>query len=221
MASTNYKLLIFDWDGTLIDSEQSIVSCMQASILDVGNSYADIGTRTDAQIRHIIGLGLYEALEVLFPKQTDRIYAELIDRYRAHFFKAEPSRAFPQVEATLIQLQDAGFLMAVATGKGRRGLDLAMQQAKFDHFFVASRCADETQSKPHPQMLQELLAQLDLEPNQALMIGDTSYDLDMATKANIDSVAVCTGVHDKTRLLQCHPTACLEAVPKLVDWLEI
>jgi len=220
VALTQYKLLIFDWDGTLIDSEMSIVASMQSSIDDVGRVRADLGHRTDEQVRHIIGLGLYEALAVLFPDQSDQVYAELIDRYREHFFNHAPAQAFPQVENALRQLQHAGYIMSVATGKGRRGLDLAMKYADFEHFFSASRCADETQSKPHPQMLQELLSQLNVEPNESIMIGDTSYDIDMANSAGIDSIAVCTGVHDKSRLLECRPTVCLESMPDMLDWLE-
>ena len=220
MALTRYKLLIFDWDGTLIDSEQSIVASMQSSITDVGKVHVDLGARSDGDIRHIIGLGLYEALAVLFPNQSDQVYAELIDRYRAHFFNHTPAQAFPQVESALNELQQAGYIMSVATGKGRRGLDLALKHAGFEHFFAASRCADETQSKPHPQMLQELLSQLNVQPNEAIMIGDTSYDLDMANSAGIDSIAVCTGVHEKSRLMQCRPTVCLDSMPDMLDWLD-
>ncbi|MFV2056966.1 MAG: HAD family hydrolase [Thiohalomonadales bacterium] len=215
MPSSPYKLLIFDWDGTLIDSEASIVMSLQAAIKDVG-----IAAISVTEIRHIIGLGLYEALTTLLPGQSEKTYAALIARYRHHFFSTAPSEAFPEVKNTLRELHSQGYLLAVATGKGRQGLDLALKSTALQELFVASRCADETQSKPHPQMLHEILAQLDMPVSHALMIGDTSYDLEMANEAGMDSAAVCTGVHEKSHLLNYQPAVCLDAMPGLLAWLQ-
>lgn len=209
-----YELLIFDWDGTLIDSEASIVQCMHAAIEDLS-----LEPRTDKQIRHIIGLGLREALQTLFPGHANTTYNALTDRYRYHFLSDEPAKPFPGVEDLLLRLHAAGYLLAVATGKGRSGLERAFEQVGFGQVFSASRCADETRSKPHPLMLEELLDFFGMAPENAIMIGDTSYDLDMARNANMDSVGVCTGVHEKTVLLESGPVACLDAAPQLWEWL--
>ena len=214
MLNSPYELLIFDWDGTLIDSEASIVQSMQASIADLS-----LEARSDTQIRHIIGLGLREALVTLYPDQSDVTYNALTDRYRFHFLNDDPAEPFPGVEELLLRLEAAGYLLAVATGKGRSGLDRAFAQVGFGHVFSASRCADETRSKPHPLMLEELLDFFGMSAENAIMVGDTSYDLDMARNAGMDSAAVCTGVHDKSVLLQSDPVVCLEAAPQLWDWL--
>lgn len=213
--SSKYELLIFDWDGTLIDSEASIVQSMQAAITDLA-----LAPRTDRQVRHVIGLGLREALEALYPSQTDEAYGALTARYKYHFLSDEPAQPFPGVADLMRRLDASGYLLAVATGKGRAGLNRALDQVGFGHVFSASRCADETRSKPHPQMLEELVAFYGTARENAIMIGDTSYDLDMAKNAGMDAIAVCTGVHDKSILLQSGPVACLEAVTALWDWLD-
>ena len=199
-----YELLIFDWDGTLIDSEAKIVTCMQAAMGEVG-----LPVLKPAVIRNIIGLGMCEALSALFPGQDDKTYQAMIDRYRHHFFAGNSSAPFAGVAETLAEIAQQGYFMAVATGKGRHGLDKALHETGFKQWFHASRCADETRSKPHPQMLEEILDELGMEPEQALMIGDTEYDLQMAQNAGMASVAVTCGVHDTERLLACDPQICL------------
>lgn len=209
-----YELLIFDWDGTLIDSEAKIVDCMQSAMREVG-----LPVLEPAVIRNIIGLGMHEALHTLFPEESDTTYRSMIDRYRYHFFTGDSSRPFAGVTGILAEIARQDYFMAVATGKGRHGLDKALQETGFKQWFHTSRCADETRSKPHPQMLEEILDELGMEAEQALMIGDTEYDLQMAQNAGMASVAVTYGVHDKERLLACGPQVCLSSLHGLLPWL--
>lgn len=209
-----YELLIFDWDGTLIDSEANIVQCMQAAMKDL--NLPVLGKET---VKNIIGLGLQEALTTLYPDIDQNTAKQLTDRYRFHFFTSDPSEPFSGVDEILAQLNQAQYLMAVATGKGRKGLDKALSATGYGSLFHASRCADETRSKPHPQMLLEILEVLGVEANQALMVGDTEYDIHMAKNAGMESVAVTYGVHERERLLKCDPTHCIDSFDELTAWL--
>jgi len=213
-VTTNTKLIIFDWDGTLIDSQANIVQCMQMMIADLS-----LPARSPEQLSNIIGLGLYEALNTLFPEHDTRDFERMIDRYRYHFLASDPSLPFAGVEAVLTQLYANDYLLAVATGKGRRGLDKALDGTGFRGLFHATRCADETRSKPHPQMLEEILDQLAVEPQHALMIGDTEYDLEMANNAGITALGVSYGVHPPQRLWPHRPLAVLDEIGALLNWL--
>ncbi len=206
------ELVIFDWDGTLMDSEQAIVDCMQGAIQDMG-----VAPRSDDEISNIIGLGLLEAVSALYPGTDEPFAHEMADHYRNHWFHIEHGRddLFPGVVELLEQLQQDGVLLAVATGKSRRGLDLVLQETDLGSFFHATRCADETRSKPHPQMLQEILQELSISPAATVMVGDTVYDLEMANRAEMASVAVCYGVHSAERLHQHQPLACIEQITRL------
>ena len=214
MTKRHYELLIFDWDGTLIDSEAKIVACMQSAMREVGLPILE-----PAVIRNIIGLGMREALQALFPEENGTTYEAMIDRYRYHFFTGDSSQPFAGVPEILAELAQQNYFMAVATGKGRNGLNKALQETGFKQWFHSTRCADETRSKPHPQMLEEILDELGMEPKQALMIGDTEYDLQMANNAGMASVAVTCGVHDVTRLMACEPQGCLQSLSELLPWL--
>ena len=209
-----YSLLIFDWDGTLIDSEANIVFCMRATIQEL-----DLPDLSASEIRNVIGLGLREAICTLYPAQGEDIHLDFIDRYRYHFLSSDPSTPFAGVDQLLSQLSESNYLMAVATGKGRVGLERALDQTNYRRHFHSTRCADETRSKPHPQMLEEILDELGLEPADALMIGDTEYDLQMAKHIKMDSVGVCTGVHEEARLRNCDPVACLPSALDLIEFL--
>ncbi|WP_455365508.1 HAD-IA family hydrolase [Kaarinaea lacus] len=211
----NIELVIFDWDGTLIDSQANIVQCLQWMIDDL-----NLPARTANQLSNIIGLGLYEALDTLFPEYDSQAYQEMVDRYRYHFLSSEPSQPFPGADEVLAELANNRYLLAVATGKGRRGLDKALDHSGFRQWFHATRCADETRSKPHPQMLEEILDELGVEPERAVMIGDTEYDLQMAKSAGVHAVGVSYGVHDIDRLQQCEPIAILDEIRTLLDWLD-
>jgi phosphoglycolate phosphatase len=210
-----YELLIFDWDGTLIDSEANIVSCMQAAMTDL-----NLPILSNEAIKNIIGLGLQEALTTLYPDIDLPLANRLTDRYRFHFLTSEPSEPFQGVAETLVHLNEAQYLMAVATGKGRKGLDKALSVTGYDTLFHASRCADETRSKPHPQMLLEILDFLGVDAKQALMIGDTEYDINMAKNAGMDSIAVTYGVHERERLSQCKPNNMIDSFEELIAWLK-
>lgn len=210
-----FDLVVFDWDGTLMDSEAHIVVSMQRALADL--SMPDCSRES---IRDIIGLGLREAMEKLLPAQTDAEYQALTDRYRYHFLADDPCEPFAGAEAVLQGLHEAGYLLAVATGKGRRGLDRVLESTGFGQYFVETRCADEARSKPHPQMLQEIMDSLATEPQQTLMIGDTEYDLQMANAAQTAALGVDYGVHSRERLLACNPLACLSAIQELPAWLK-
>ncbi len=209
------NLLIFDWDGTLMDSETQIVQCMQAAIADLA-----METRTPEQIKNIIGLGLREAITSLFPDSDADLPQRMSDAYRTHWLsRAEEAPLFPGVEETLHTLHEGGYRLAVATGKGRVGLDKVLNHTGLGPLFHATRCSDETRSKPHPQMLQEIHAQLAIDPRQSVMIGDTEYDMEMAQRAGAHPIAVSYGVHDKQRLLTHQPVACLDKINELLNWL--
>ncbi|RDB43777.1 HAD family hydrolase [Halomonas sp. DQ26W] len=212
-----YRLVIFDWDGTLMDSAARIVSCMQAASRDAGWSEL-----TDDAIRDIIGLGLPEAIDQLCPG-IDPVRSELLrSRYAFHFVEGDttPMRFFPGVQAGVAGLRGISERrLAVATGKSRRGLDRIFRESGSGDWFHASRTADETRSKPHPQMLEELLIQLGVDVEEAVMVGDTEYDLEMARALGMDRIAVTWGVHAPERLAASRPVFTAEAVPELFDWL--
>jgi len=208
-------LIIFDWDGTLIDSEANIVACLRSMSDDLG-----LPAREYSELSNIIGLGMIESLQVLFPGKSLNDYEQMIDRYRYHFFSSEPSQPFSGAEEVLTELGKRGYFLAVATGKGRRGLDKALDSSGFRQHFHSTRCADETHSKPHPLMLEEILDVLGMEPHQALMVGDTEYDLQMAAHANMQALGVSYGVHDTERLLRCQPAAIINDISELLTWLD-
>lgn len=212
-----YRLVIFDWDGTLMDSVARIVACMQAASREAG-----WGELSPESIRNIIGLGLPEAIAALCPG-IDPDRAELLRRlYAWHFVEGNdtPMRFFAGVEEGVSRLRGLpGQRLAVATGKSRRGLDRVFRESDSGHWFHASRTADETLSKPHPRMLEELLAELDVGVEEAVMVGDTEYDLEMARALGMDRVAVAWGVHAAERLAACQPAFTAEAVPELFDFL--
>jgi phosphoglycolate phosphatase len=213
-----YSLLIFDWDGTLMDSEAHIVACMQAAMrrenVEVLDSY---------QIRQIIGLGLEEALQTLYPNQSSASISALVDAYRYYFFSDEipDSELFAGAYETVASLAEQGFDLAIATGKSRRGLDLVLPQSGLDAFFHITRCADETFSKPHPLMLEEILTDYNTDASQALMIGDSIYDLQMANNIKMDALAVSYGVHEREQLQVHNPVGMIDQITDLTKWLNV
>ncbi len=211
-----FKLIVFDWDGTLMDSEARIVACMQAAVGDAG-----IAPVSRAHVRDVIGLGLREAVHRLLPGIESEIQERVAERYRHHFLEVDqtPSELFPGVREVLEWLERQDYLLAVATGKGRRGLGKVLDSTGLGAHFHATRCADETQSKPHPAMLLELMDQLGVRPRETLMVGDTEYDLLMAQNAGACGLAVCYGTQDPDRLLQHRPLACIEDLRELRGWL--
>ena len=203
------ELVIFDWDGTLMDSEEVIVRCMLGAITDLG-----LEPRSHSEISNIIGLGLNEAVTTLYPGTDEEFAQQVADGYRTHFFGVSQGRddLFPGVESLLDGLKRDGVMIAVATGKSRRGLDLVLEETGLDNVFHSTRCADETCSKPDPQMVNEILHELQIDKEAAMMVGDTEYDLAMAQRAGILSVGVCYGVHSAERLQRHNPVACVESI---------
>jgi phosphoglycolate phosphatase len=211
--SQHKELIIFDWDGTLIDSQANIVQCFQFVIDEL-----ELPSRSNDEISNIIGLGMREALRVLFPQHDTDDYEQMVDRYRYHFFASDPSQPFSGAEDVLVDLSKAGYILAVATGKGRNGLNKALKHTGFGQYFHLSRCADETRSKPHPLMLEEILNETGMEPEKAVMVGDTEYDLEMAKNAGISSIGVSYGVHDSERLLKHEPITVINEIRALLNW---
>jgi phosphoglycolate phosphatase len=211
-----YELIVFDWDGTLMDSEARIVACMQRAASDVA-----MPVPTVAAARDIIGLGLPEAMQRLFPNAEGQAAEALIDAYRSHWLGNQVNAAtmFGGALELVAGLHRGGCLLAVATGKSRRGLDKALDESGMADFFHATRCADETFSKPHPQMLQEILVDLDTGPGSAVVIGDTEYDMQMARAAGVDAVGVSHGVHASDRLMAQGAMACFDDLFQLSGWL--
>ena len=206
-ASNTIKLVIFDWDGTISDSVARIVNSMQSAAVEL-----DMTMPTYLEVKEIIGLGLTEAVFQLFPKATREQVFQLQTSYSRHY-RAEdsvPCPFFPGVEETLHQLKADGYQLAVATGKSRAGLDRVLLSLGMENFFHNSRCADETLSKPHPLMLEELLAEFDLPAEAAVMIGDTEFDMEMAVNAGMPRIAVSYGAHHADRLHAFDPLACVD-----------
>jgi phosphoglycolate phosphatase len=211
-----YELIVFDWDGTLMDSESRIVRCLQGAAADCGIAVPD-----DSHARRIIGLGLSEAMMVLFPDESATTHDRLVEAYRVHFLERDqtPSPLFPGVKEGLEALANRGYLMAVATGKSRRGLDRVLDETGTRHHFVATRCADEAFSKPHPKMLLDILDMTGARAEAALMVGDTVYDMALARNARVDALAVCYGVHERDELLAHGPKACVHSFDEVCQWL--
>jgi phosphoglycolate phosphatase len=215
MSDRKYSLLVFDWDGTLMDSTAGIALSIQEAAREMG---LPVPGREAAS--HVIGLGLHDSLRGAVPSLPVEKYMDFVELYRKHFrAQQETMTLFPGVRELLDRLQSAGHRLAVATGKSRRGLDYALDMTGLRGHFVASRCADETQPKPHPAMLLELMDELALSAGELLMIGDTSHDLGMASSAGVDAVAVTYGAHPGDALRALAPLACVSSVVELRLWL--
>lgn len=211
-----YELVVFDWDGTLMDSAAAIVRSILAACRDLG-----LPEPSEARARHVIGLGLADALQHAVPDLPAERYPQMVERYRYHYLSRDHELVlFQGVEQLLDELAAAGHLLAVATGKSRIGLDRALLHSGLQARFHGSRCADECFSKPHPQMLEELMVEFGMTPGQTLMIGDTSHDLQMAINAGVDALAVTYGAHRHEHLAEHGPLACLHSVPELSAWLK-
>lgn len=207
-----YQAVIFDWDGTLMDSQAQIVHRMQNTF-----RHHQLPLPSPSSIRNIVGLSMEHALRKLAPDLDHSTVNALIHAYRSGTYSSGPSTSelFPGVKTCLAYLHQQDFLLAVATGKGRKGLDLDLITSGLQDYIVMSRCADETRSKPHPQMLEEILTDLNLAPDQAVMVGDTSYDIDMANSIGMDSIAVTYGMHDQTVLQKSNPQHLINDITEL------
>lgn len=216
MRNQPYKLLVFDWDGTLIDSIERIVDSMQHASRQV----CGMGL-SEEKARSVIGLGLSEAIEHLFPQLDAVTIKSVADCYRQNFLydSTVPELLFDGVEDLLQQLVAADYTLAVATGKSRAGLDRAMNEHKLGHYFATTRCADEHRSKPHPEMLNSILDQLQTPTRYAVMIGDSEHDMLMAGNAGVDAIGVTHGVEEAESLMAHNPLTCLDSITDLYEFL--
>lgn len=216
MNPQDYRLLIFDWDGTLADSTAQIVSGVQTAFAEHG-----LPPPPEADVRHIIGLSLSEALQRLHPGLSAAQTRTLTEAYKTHYFtRRPPTVLFEQARAALPLLQQH-YWLAVATGKGRRGLDLAMQETGSARFFLATRTVDECAAKPQPEMVLSLCEEFGVAPAQALVIGDTTHDLNMARNARCHAVSVTTGAHTAEQLQTVPHRAMLGGIGDLLRWLNL
>lgn len=210
-----FELLVFDWDGTLMDSAAAISESLQAACADLG-----LPVPSSQRARYVIGLGLKDALRYVLPDLPEAEYPRLLDRYRVQFLQRDGGTTlFPGAAEMIRDLHADGFLLAVATGKSRRGLDRALEETGLGDFFDTTRCADEGFSKPHPGMLEAVMDALVTPPAATVMIGDTTHDLEMANAAGVAAVAVTYGAHDRPALAACRPLAMIDELQGLRAWL--
>ena len=215
MSSINFDLIAFDWDGTLFDSTAIITRCIQEAVRDVGGTVP-----TQEAASYVIGLGLKQALAHAAPDVPPEKYALLGERYQHHYALHVSNLSFFDGAIDMLHaLKAKGHRLAVATGKSRRGLDESLKSAALKGLFEASRTADETAGKPHPKMLNELLAQFAVPAERLLMIGDTTHDLQMAVNAGCPSVGVSYGAHDTASFAALGPRHIAHSVRELHDWL--
>ena len=210
-----YDLIVFDWDGTLMDSAALIAESLQTACREVGGPVPNT-----AEARHVIGMSMVAAIRSVAPDLAEETFPRLFESYRRHYLTHESVlRPFAEVGAMLEALEQSGHLLAVATGKPRAGLERALEATGFKRHFVATRCADEENPKPAPDMLNYLMDVCGVSPAQTLMIGDTSHDLLMAGHAGVDALAVTYGAQPRTTLEQHTACAYLDSVPELWRWL--
>ena len=214
-ASRRFDLIVFDWDGTLSDSTSLIAAAMQNACRDL-----DLDVPDDVAARYVIGLGLADAMKTVAPALTPDRYPELGARYRHHYIEREPQiPLFDGVRELLAELDAAGYLLAVATGKTRVGLARVLETNGLTGIFHATRCADEGLPKPHPDMLLHVMDRLGVEPDATLMIGDTTHDLLLAKNAGVAAVAVTYGAHAREQLASLAPTGTVHSMAELAHWL--
>jgi len=210
-----YKAVVFDWDGTVMDSTRAIVASIQGACADLGLPVPDA-----RQASWVIGLSLESALYHAVPTLTADLFDDFQSRYRAHYLGQDGQLPlFDGMAELLAALRGQGVLLGVATGKSRLGLDRVLTQRSMHGQFDVTRCADESFSKPHPAMLLEIMEALCLAPDEVLMVGDTSHDMQMARNAGIDGLAVTYGAHDPEALSAGEPLAMVDSVAQMRDWL--
>jgi phosphoglycolate phosphatase len=211
-----FDLVVFDWDGTVMDSLGAIVACAQDSLRDL-----DLSPVPDERIRSGVGLGLDVTVDRLLPDQAPAVRAAWIERYRHHWLATYHQHPVLLAGArdAVLALHRADYLLAVATGKSRRGLERELAATNLGSVFASTRTVDEAPSKPHPHMLIDLMDELGARPERTLMVGDTTYDMEMARNARVPAVGVLTGGHGREALLAAGAETCLPAASDLVTWL--
>jgi phosphoglycolate phosphatase len=212
-----YDLIVFDWDGTLMDSTAVIAGSIQAACRDLGLNIPD-----DETARHVIGLGLDQALSYAVPDLPEAMRPDLVARYRHHFLaQDEAIPLFDGARETIVELHGKGYHLGVATGKSRAGLSRAMESSGMKNYFHATRTADHALSKPDPAMLLELMDELGTSAERTLMVGDTTHDVQMAQNANVDVVAVAYGAHTPQQLRESNPLALVDDFMELRAWFRV
>lgn len=215
---TDPEVIVFDWDGTLIDSAGDIVGAMREASLTLG-----IEPPPEERMRRAIGLGLAEAFAQIFCDYSDAERQQLMERYRAHYINLPPQvhgKAFAGVPDMLHDLHQRGHTLAVATGKSRAGLERSLGANSFGSLFRETRCADESASKPHPLMLEQLSLRLCAEPENMLMVGDTTYDMEMARSFGCRAVGVAWGVHEIEELMDAGAEIVFADLVELPPWID-
>ena len=210
-----FELIVFDWDGTILDSAAAIVSAIQSAARDLG-----VAEPCEERARHVIGLGLGDAIRSVLPELPEERFGLLADRYRLHYLAGDRHlKTFPGIDSLLTALRRRGHRLAIATGKSRAGLARALEHTGLASFFETSRCADECRSKPDPQMLEEIMTETAVLPGATLMIGDTTHDLLMARQASVAGLAVTYGAHSRAVLESVGAFAMMDSVEELGEWL--
>jgi phosphoglycolate phosphatase len=211
-----YDLIVFDWDGTVMDSTAVIAGSIQAACRDL-----ELTVPSDEAARHVIGLGLQQALRHAVPDAPEEMYEPLVARYRHHFLAQDGAiPLFDGARETIAELHDAGYWLGVATGKNRNGLERALTSTDMKRYFHATRTAEQTFSKPNPAMLFELMDELGVTAERTLMIGDTTHDLLLAQNAKVDAVALGHGAHPPEQLQELNPLALLDDFVQLRAWFK-
>lgn len=214
-TSPRFRLLVFDWDGTIADSTMLIVSSLTAACSELG-----LPKPASADARHVIGLGLADALRHVAPSLPRERYAEISAAYRRRYLERDDAIAlFDGVREMLSELEGAGHLLAIATGKSRAGLERALAQHGIAGRFAATRCADEGFPKPHPDMLLALMERTGVNAGETLMIGDTTHDMELARNAGAAALALTHGAHPPEALARWTPLATLGSIAELRAWL--
>lgn len=210
-----FDLIVFDWDGTLMDSAAEIVRAMQAAAIDLGHA-----PPSDERARYVIGLGLADALRHAVPTLAEAEHPRMVERYRHHYLSKDHALTlFEGVVETIQALHARGQMLAVATGKSRLGLNRALEYTGLGPYFHVTRCADETFSKPHPAMLEYIMDSLGVPPDRTLMVGDTTHDLQMARNACTSALAVGFGAHPAHALKEENPLALVHTPWEMSSWL--
>ena len=212
-----FDLIVFDWDGTLMDSAGAIVDAIGAACCDLGVAAPPV-----TRARHVIGLGLHDALRHAVPTLAESDYPRMVERYRHHYLSRDGELTlFAGMFELITALAAEGRWLAVATGKSRVGLNRVLESTGLGAFFHSTRCADECFSKPHPAMLEEIMDELGVARERTLMVGDTTHDLDMARNAGVAALAVSFGAHPREALEAAKPLAIIDAPDAVADWLRI
>ena len=217
MPQKNYKLLIFDWDGTLVDSIERIATSLQAASHQICQA-----SISNSEARNVIGLGLQEAIQQLHPELESNRISQIAQAYKHHYINENTidENPFEGSAQLLRELRQKGYFLAIATGKSRIGFDLSANKFAMKGYFHNTQCSSENQSKPHPQMILKILDALDITVEDSVMIGDSKHDLKMAQNAGMDSIAVTHGVHSAAELSGFNPLVCLDRITDLQHFLQ-